>query len=142
MNLLKDKSLLRDLLYKGDLLNTISGGVVQTTFDIEQTAKGMYLSVEAPGVEAWQYSVFMHGENLHVLLETPTAQDNSENLEDFMNIPMAARAFKIPKNAITEAISAEFDMGQLNINIPLEGISDRQNEQVMRKINIRNRMDT
>lgn len=115
MNLLNNKQLLRNLLFQGDQLNTLGGGVAQVTMKVKKQEDGFLVRVHAPGISP---------DNLKVISETKGLQIYATlNLinEDQMPalIPIFYRKLDLPSFVDTDAIEAVYQDSKLEVFIPI-----------------------
>jgi HSP20 family molecular chaperone IbpA len=118
MNFLENKTVLRNLLFQGDQLNTIAGGVANVTLQTEKREDGLVLTLNAPGVSP---------EAMHVLADQQSVQvyvvPNQEAVmgKGLPVIPLFNQIMKIPAFLNTEEIQAVHSGKELNIFIPIGG---------------------
>ncbi len=115
MNLLKDKVLLRNLLFQGDQLNTLSGGVAQITMDVNKRDDGFLIKVHAPGVSADHLKVISEQQSMQIYatLDMKTA----DNIPAIM--PIFYRKLDLPLFVNTDAVEAVHHENDLEIFIPM-----------------------
>ncbi|WKK75414.2 Hsp20/alpha crystallin family protein [Marivirga salinae] len=114
MNLLKNKDLLRNLLYQGDQLNTLAGGVAQVDFKIENQKDGFLIVVNAPGIEAEQLKVISEQNSLQIFA---TINHPAEN--QGVMIPLFYRKVQLPVFADTDDVDAVHHDNKLEIFVPI-----------------------
>lgn len=114
MNLLENKEVLRNLLYQGDQLNTLAGGVAKIDFNIENQADGFLIKLRAPGIEAEQLKVISDKNSLQVFA---TLNHPSEN--HGVMIPLFYRKVELPLFASTDEVDAIYHENELEIFIPI-----------------------
>ncbi len=115
MNLLKDKVLLRNLLFQGDQLNTLSGGVSQITMKVNQQDDGFLIKVHAPGVSADHLKVISDQKSMQIF--ATLNMKNAENLPAIM--PLFYRKLDLPLFVDTNAVEAVHQRSELEIFIPM-----------------------
>ena len=95
MNLLKNKELLRGLLYHADLFNTVNGGIVQTNSKVVKREDGYIITVTAASIPAESFIVIL---NFNELLVFSTLQNEGKLKDDHLtNIPVFLETFALPK---------------------------------------------
>ena len=136
MNLLANKEMLRNLLYSGDLLHTINGGIAMTYVDVRQTPQEVLIKVSAPSVEAEAFNVVVEQNKLLVYaLLHRHVHDENEALAGTFAMPMFSQTFDIPANADIDNIEALHEDNQLQILMPL--LPDTEHQRVHRRIHIK-----
>ena len=136
MNLLKNRKLLRQLLFQGDMLNTLNGGVAQTEFKHKEYKDRIELVAKAPGLQPEQFQVVQNGNKLCIftLLIPFNGEVEDNNQQAVFSAPMFYREFKIPATANVREIMAEYKEGSIKITIPFY-----QRDLTKRRIDIRNK---
>ena len=114
MNLLENKDILRNLLFQGDQLNTIVGGVAQIDFKIENKSDGIFISVKAPGISAEQLKVISDKNSLQVFA---TINHPAEN--HGVMIPLFYRKVDLPVFTNTDEVEAVHHENKLKIFVPI-----------------------
>lgn len=114
MNLLKNKDVLRSLLFQGDQLNTLAGGVVKIDFNIENQTDGFLIVVNAPGIEAEQLKVISDQSSLQIFA---TVNHPAEN--HGVMIPLFYRKVQLPAFANTDEVDAVHHDNKLEIFVPI-----------------------
>ncbi len=112
-NLLENKTLLRNLLFQGDQLHTISGGIAQVTLEVEQKETGFLIEINAPGISAANFKILT--ENKHMQLFA--AQMNQAN--SGIMIPLFYRKIDLPDYADIEGVIAEHKGNELKVFVPI-----------------------
>ncbi|WP_296619398.1 Hsp20/alpha crystallin family protein [Marivirga sp.] len=128
MNLLKNKDLLRNLLYQGDQLNTLGGGVTQIDFSIENLDDGFSIMVNAPSIEAEQLKVISDQNSLQIFATIIHPAVNSGVV-----IPLFYRKVELPIFANTDDVDAVHHDNRLEIFVPI-GKNSRNNK---KEVNIK-----
>ncbi len=115
MNLLKDKVLLRNLLFQGDQLNTLNGGVAQITMKVDKQEDGFLINIHAPGVSADHLKVISEQRSMQIFatLDMKTA----DNIPAIM--PIFYRKLDLPLFVNTDAVEAVHYENNLEIFIPM-----------------------
>jgi HSP20 family protein len=125
MNLLKNKDVLRSLLFQGDQLNTLAGGVVNIDFKIENQSDGFLILVNAPGIEADQLKVLSDQNSLQVFA---TLNHPAEN--NGVMIPLFYRKVELPIFANTDEVEAVHHENRLEIFIPMGKNSSNSKKEI------------
>lgn len=114
MNLLKNKDVLRNLLFQGDQLNTLAGGVAKIDFNIENQTDGFLIKLNAPSIEADQLKVISDKNSLQVFA---TINHPAEN--NGVMIPLFYRKIELPIFANTDDVEAVYHENSLEIFVPI-----------------------
>lgn len=125
MNLLKNKDLLRNLLYQGDQLNTLAGGVTQIDFKIEHLDDGFSIVVNAPSVEAEQLKVISDQNSLQIIATVIHPSVNAGVM-----IPLFYRKVELPIFANTDDVDAVHHDHRLEIFVPIGKNSENNKKEV------------
>jgi HSP20 family protein len=115
MNLLKDKVLLRNLLFQGDQLNTLSGGVAQITMKVDQQEDGFLINVHAPGVSANHLKVISDKQSMQIF--ATLAMENADNMPAIM--PIFYRKLDLPLFVDMDAVEAIHKGNELEVFVPM-----------------------
>jgi HSP20 family protein len=115
MDLLKNKDLLRSLLRQSDLLNTINGGVSQTSVSMNKSAHGIVIRMSAPSVPVEAFNILLDYGQLTVFSEIHEQEEEGENK---MRVPMFMKTFTIPCTVDTDKMEAFYESGELRILLP------------------------
>ena len=114
MNLLKNKDVLRSLLFHGDQLNTLSGGVAKIDFKITHQEDGFLITVQAPSISTEHLKVISEQNSLQIL---GTLNHSAENYG--VMIPLFYRKVQLPLFANTDEVEAVHHDHQLEIFVPI-----------------------
>ncbi|SMG33762.1 Hsp20/alpha crystallin family protein [Marivirga sericea] len=114
MNLLKNRDVLRNLLFQGDQLNTLAGGVAKVDFKIENQTDGFLIELNAPSIEAKQFKVISEQNSLQVFA---TINHPAEN--HGVMIPLFFRKVQLPAFANTNDVEAVYRDNKLEIFVPI-----------------------
>jgi len=125
MNLLENKDVLRSLLFQGDQLNTLAGGIAKVNFNIENQNDGFLITVEAPGISADQLKVISERNSLHIFANM---NHPAENLG--VMIPLFYRKVDLPIFANTDEVEAVHHDGKLEIFIPIGKNSAKSKKEI------------
>lgn len=112
-----------------NLINTLAGGVVQTTVNVEQAENEIIINVSAPTVSGELYNILV---NQNRLVVYALLQDQS--LEGQRGLPLFNQMFEIPYFVDVNQIMAEYVDGKLQIIMPFKD----KDKIKPRKIEIRN----
>lgn len=115
MNLLKDKVLLRNLLFQGDQLNTLSGGVAQITMKVKQQDDGFLINVHAPGVSADHLKVISDQRSMQIFATLD--MQNADNIPAVM--PIFYRKLDLPLFVDMDSVEAVHQGNNLEVFIPV-----------------------
>jgi HSP20 family protein len=114
MNLLKNKEVLRNLLFQGDQMNTLAGGVAKIDFNVENQTDGFLIKITAPGIEAEQLKVISDKNSLQVF-----ATINHPAEKFGVMIPLFYRKVELPIFANTDDVEAVHHENKLEIFVPI-----------------------
>lgn len=130
MNLLKNKDVLRSLLFQGDQMNTLAGGVAKIDFKIEEQPNGFFIVINAPGIEAEQLKVISDQNSLQIFA---TLKQPSESTG--VMIPLFFRKVDLPIFANTSEVEAIHQQNRLEIFVPIgTGNSNSKKEVVIKQL--------
>lgn len=113
---INNKSVLRALLYQGDMLNTISGGVALTTVEQAQAEEAFIMRISAPSVPPEAFQLTLTNNQLSVMTLLPENQEEPQPYQ----VPMFYRTFDLPPYIDKENIEAEYEEGKLLITLPFK----------------------
>jgi HSP20 family protein len=113
MNLLENKSLLRNLLFQGDQLHTLGGGIVQITMEIDKREDGYLISIFAPSTSAESFKILTEGSVMQLYAVQLNQQSSS------VNIPLFYRRIELPEFADVTGVIAEYRGNKLKVFIPI-----------------------
>ncbi|MGB3617582.1 MAG: Hsp20/alpha crystallin family protein [Catalinimonas sp.] len=131
MNLLTNKEMLRNLLFSGDLLNTLHGGTAMTYAKVQKMPHEIVISISAPSVLPEAFHVLVEQNRLVVYsLLQHTA---SENERTRAIVPMFQQEFPLSAQVDAESIEAVYEEGRLRITLPLQP----EHRRTQRRIDIR-----
>lgn len=133
MNFLNNRSILRELLRQGDLMNTIYGGVSETSFKVEKVGEDLVVKVSNPSVSPNAFNFIVKGDEL--LINIMAKEKSSVEGKEPMMYPMFFKAIKIPYYIDLSGIEATYQDGEFKVFLPYNNkIPNRPF-----KINVRNR---
>src|SRR4051794_3567402 len=113
MNLLEKKEQLRLILKQSDLINTMNGGVVDTTVNIIRSDSRIIINVSAPSVSGKAFKVLLNHDQLTVF-SLLTVEDFPYSRGESTSVPMFIKTFEIPANIDLDNIQAEQNDDELN----------------------------
>jgi len=115
MNFLNNRTLLRELLQQGDVMNTVNGGIRETTFQTRTLANGIIIEVSNPSLTPEAFNFTINKDELLVNVMHMTRVPHSEQVFMF---PAFFKAFKIPYNVDFKRIDAIYEHGIFRIFMP------------------------
>lgn len=130
MNLLKNKSLLRNLLKQGDYWNAMNGGVSMTSYKTYKTNEGYIIEISAPTVSPESFNIILNFNHLIVYTLFKGESHGENNM-----IPMFSKSFELPGDTDSNNIDAIFENSKLKIVVPFKTDLD----QYKRRIDIKAR---
>ena len=113
MNYLENKSLLRNLLFQGDQLHTLGGGIVQVTMEVDKQDDGFLISVHAPSISPDHIKILTEGNIMQLFAIQSHLKDSG------LNIPVFYRRIELPQFADVNNIIAEHRNNELKVFIPI-----------------------
>lgn len=115
MNILKNKTFLRDLLRQGDLMNTVNGGVRKTKFSVKKVGNDILVEVSNPSImpESFNFTI-----NKNELLINVMRSDKSFSNGQPIMYPLFYKAIQIPYYVDINKIEATFENGKFKILLP------------------------
>jgi HSP20 family protein len=115
MNFLKNKKLLHELLRQGDLMNTVNGGVRETSFKIKQVGKDLMVELSNPSVQPEAFNFTIHRNDLLINVMKFNEADRDEQP---MIFPLFFKAVKIPYFVDISRIEASYENGVFKVLMP------------------------
>jgi len=115
MNFLNNRTLLRELLQQGDVMNTVNGGIRETTFQTKSLANGIIVEVSNPSLSPESFNFTINKDELLVNVMHMTKAPNSEHAFMF---PAFFKAIKIPYNVDFKRIEAIYEHGVFRVFMP------------------------
>lgn len=115
MNFLNNRTLLRELLQQGDLMNTVNGGIRETTFKTRSLANGIIVEVSNPSLTPEAFNFTIHKDELLVNVMHMTKAPHSDHVFMF---PAFFKAIKIPYNVDFKRIDAIYEHGIFKVFMP------------------------
>ena len=116
-----------------DLLNTLGGGIAQTSVNVEQSENNLIITVKMPSIKEDSYNVVVNNNKLVIYSVADHQQISGENDEGY-SLPLFNEIFDIPYFVDAQNINAEVLEGELKVYMPFK---DKEKVQP-RRINIRN----
>lgn len=115
MNILENKTFLRDLLRQGDLMNTVNGGVRKTEFSIKKVGNDILIEVSNPSItpESFNFTI-----NKNELLINVMRFDKSFSNGQPIMYPLFFKAIQIPYYVDINKIEAIFENGIFKVLLP------------------------
>jgi HSP20 family protein len=115
MNFLNNRTLLRELLQQGDLMNTVNGGIRETTFQTKTLANGIIIEVSNPSLSTESFNFTIHKDELLINVMHMTRSPLSDHVFMF---PAFFKAIKIPYNVDFKRIEAIYEHGIFKVFMP------------------------
>ncbi|MDZ7606625.1 MAG: Hsp20/alpha crystallin family protein [Cyclobacteriaceae bacterium] len=115
MNFLNNRTLLRELLQQGDLMNTVNGGIRETTFRTRSLANGIIVEVSNPSLFPEAFNFTIHKDELLVNVMHMTKEPHSDHVFMF---PAFFKTIKIPYNVDFKRIEAIYEHGIFKVFMP------------------------
>lgn len=113
MNLLENKSVLRNLLFQGDQLHTLGGGIAEVSMEVDKREDGYMISVFAPSISSENFKILTEGNVMQLF----AAQKNEP--ETGVNVPLFYRRIELPQFADINGVIAEHRGNDLKVFIPI-----------------------
>jgi HSP20 family protein len=115
MNILDNKTFLRNLLKQVDLMNTVNGGVRQTDFSIKKVGNDILIEVSNPSIspEAFNFTINKNELTINVM-----RFDNSFSNGQPMMYPLFFKVIQIPYYVDINKIEATFKNGVFKVLLP------------------------
>ena len=115
MNFLNHKTILKDLLRQGDVMNTVNGGFRQTDFKIKNFENSMIIEVSNPSVSPEDFSFTI---NKNELLINVVHFERFENEDQARIYPVFFKTVDIPFYADITKVEAIYESGIFKIILP------------------------
>lgn len=115
MDFLKDKKFLRELLKQADIMNTVNGGVRQTSYGVKKDGKDIVITVSNPSIspEAFNFTI-----NKNELLINVMHFENSFLNGQPVMYPLFFKAIIIPYYVDINRIQATYANGVFELLLP------------------------
>ena len=115
MNILDNRTFLRDLLKQGNLMNTVNGGVRQTEFGIRNVGNDILIEVSNPSIspEAFNFTINKN----ELLINVMRFEKVFSNGQPVM-FPLFFKTIQIPYYVDIKNIRAIFEDGIFKILLP------------------------
>lgn len=114
MNLLENKDILRNLLFQGDQMNTLAGGVSKIDLKKEDQEDGFLITVHAPGVAADQLKVITDQNSLQIFATLDQPSDSTGVM-----IPIFFKKVELPNFVDTSETEAVHEQHRLEVFVPM-----------------------
>ena len=124
---------LKKFINQIDLLNTLGGGIAQSSVNVEQSENDIVITVKMPSVNDDAYNVIVNNNKL-VIYSLMDHQEKADEKSDGFAFPLFNEAFDIPYFVDAQNINAEVLEGNLKVYMPFK---DKEKVQP-RRIDIRN----
>lgn len=115
MNFLNHKTILKDLLRQGDVMNTVNGGFRQTDFKIKNFENSMIIEVSNPSVSPEDFSFTI---NKNELLINVVHFERFENEDQARIYPVFFKTVDIPFYVDITKVEAIYESGIFKIILP------------------------
>jgi len=115
MNFIENRTLLRELLKQGDAMNTVNGGVRDTSYKLKNHASGIIIEVSNASLASESFNFTVDKDQLLIQVMYMNRVPNSDQILMF---PTFFRIVKIPYNVEVERIEAIFENGMFRIFMP------------------------
>jgi len=122
MNLLKDKSKLRNLIKHGDLMNTVHGGVRATHFSMEQDGDDLVVKVSNPSIDPKSFNFTIYNNQI-IINALHIDQSEADNPIAF---PVFTKVIDIPFYVDITRIEGVYEEGAFKIYLPYNRDLQRQ----------------
>ncbi len=96
--------------------------------NISKTEGAYQISLAAPGLSRGDFNVEVNEDVITISTDTEMSQENSLRREFSYN--NFSRSWTLPENVNVESISAEYDAGILNLNIPFNEVNINQTKKI------------
>ena len=119
-----------------DWLNTMGGGMSQTSVNLVQTPHGYVINVKTPSLNSEAYHVEINQNQLIIytlLNQAIQVQPGQETDGQQVIIPSFVKAFPLPDFVDKKQIEATFEEGELRVLVPVKP----RTEEKPRKIEIK-----
>ena len=121
MNLLDNKELLRGLLKQGDLVNTVNGGSIMPTSEVQNTEQGIIIKLIAPSIPVESLRILLDKNMLNIYSTIKTTNYNED-----IHFPLFVRTFDVPPIIDTNKIEAYFEEGEISVLMPYKDKNSMQ----------------
>jgi len=115
MNFLNNHNVLRELLKQGDVMNTVNGGIRETSFQTRNLANGIIIEVSNPSLAPEAFNFTINKDELLINVMHMTRVPHSEQVFMF---PAFFKSIKIPYNVDYKRIEAIYEHGIFRIFLP------------------------
>ena len=115
MNFLKNKTVLRELLKQGDMMNTVNGGVRETRLSFEKSGKDMVIELSNPSINPEAFNFTIHGNELLINVMQYKEQESNEHPSMY---PLFFKVIRIPYFVDINRIEAYYEKGVFKVFMP------------------------
>ena len=115
MNILDNKTFLRDLLGQSDLMNTVNGGVRKTEFSIKKVGNDILIEVSNPSIAPESFNFTINKNEL--LINVMRFNKSFSNGQPIM-YPLFFKVIQIPYYVDINRIEATFENGVFKVLLP------------------------
>lgn len=119
-----DRNLVRNLARTADILNTINGGMTQTTIKIHSGENGWQIKVKIPGVDLENLRLEVLDNHLYIHQMMEIDQNSPEKAPYVISMIPLVRQINI------DAISATFEDGWTLVELPFDEMVDGHERQI------------
>ncbi|MCK5371850.1 MAG: Hsp20/alpha crystallin family protein [Cyclobacteriaceae bacterium] len=115
MNILDNKTFLRDLLGQSDLMSTVNGGVRKTEFSIKKVGNDILIEVSNPSIAPESFNFTINKNEL--LINVMRFNKSFSNGQPIM-YPLFFKVIQIPYYVDINRIEATFENGVFKVLLP------------------------
>ncbi len=115
MNILDNKTFLRDLLGQSDLMNTVNGGVRKTEFSVKKVGNDILIQVSNPSIAPESFNFTINKNEL--LINVMRFNKSFSNGQPIM-YPLFFKVIQIPYYVDINRIEATFENGVFKVLLP------------------------
>lgn len=115
MNILDNKTFLRDLLGQSDLMNTVNGGVRKTEFSVKKVGNDILIEVSNPSIAPESFNFTINKNEL--LINVMRFNKSFSNGQPIM-YPLFFKVIQIPYYVDINRIEATFENGVFKVLLP------------------------
>ncbi|MCK5280247.1 MAG: hypothetical protein KAK04_16950 [Cyclobacteriaceae bacterium] len=115
MNILDNKTFLRDLLGQSDLMSTVNGGVRKTEFSVKKVGNDILIEVSNPSIAPESFNFTINKNEL--LINVMRFNKSFSNGQPIM-YPLFFKVIQIPYYVDINRIEATFENGVFKVLLP------------------------
>ncbi len=119
-----DKNLVKNLARTADVLNTIHGGMSQSTIKIKHLDNEWLIMIKIPGVDLEHLFLEVFGNHLYIHQMMEIQKDESERA------PYVVAMIPLAREINVEAITATYQEGWTVINLPFDEMVSGHNREI------------